>query len=45
MHIHDVTIRHTPPTEECVDMLFKEQSGVRIFSDSLIRAIEEGARE
>ncbi len=44
MLIHDVTIKHTPPTEECVDMLFKEQSGVRIFSDSLIRAIEEGAQ-
>lgn len=45
MKIHEVKVTHTPPTEECVDMLFNEQSGVRIFSDSLIRAIEEGARK
>ena len=41
--IHDVTITYTPPTEECVDRLFHEQSGVRIFADTLIHAIEEGA--
>ena len=45
MDIHDIKITHMPPTERCVELLFEEQSGLRIFSDSLIRAIEEGARE
>lgn len=45
MLIHDLNVTYTPPVEECVDMLFSEQSGVRIFSDSLIHAIEEGARK
>lgn len=45
MKIHDITVKYTPPTEECVDMLFRDQSGVRIFSDSLIHAIEEGAQQ
>ncbi len=44
MQIHNITIKHTPPTEECVERLFHDQSGVRIFSDSLIHAIEEGAQ-
>lgn len=44
MFIKDIKIAHTPPTEKCVEMLFEEQSGLRIFSDTLIHAIEEGAR-
>ena len=44
MKVHDMVIKYTPTTEECVDMLFRDQSGVRIFSDSLIHAIEEGAQ-
>ena len=43
MTLHEVTVTYTPPTEECVDMLFRDQSGVRIFADTLIHAIEEGA--
>lgn len=43
MDIHEIKITHTPPTEQCVELLFEEQSGLRIFSDSLIRAIEEVA--
>lgn len=43
MDIHDIKITHMPPTERCVELLFEEQSGLRIFSDSLIRAIEEVA--
>ncbi len=45
MVLHNLKITYTPPTEECVELLFDEQSGLRIFSDSLIRAIEEGARK
>lgn len=45
MVIHNVEITHTPLTERSVDMLFNEQSHMRIFSDSLIRAIEAQANE
>lgn len=45
MLIHDMKVTYTPPLEKCVEMLFNEQSNMRIFSDSLIHAIEEGARQ
>jgi hypothetical protein len=45
MVIHNVEITHTPLTERSVDMLFNEQSHMRIFSDSLIRAIEAQANK
>ena len=38
-------ITYTPPVEKCGERLFTEQSDMRIFSDTLIRAIEEGARQ
>ena len=40
MTIHDVKVTYRPPIEECVEMLFREQSQMRIFSDSLINLIE-----
>ena len=45
MQIHNMKITYTPPVEKCVEMLFNEQSNMRIFSDTLIHAIEEGARQ
>ena len=45
MQIHNMKITYTPPVERCVELLFNEQSDMRIFSDTLIRAIEEGARQ
>jgi hypothetical protein len=45
MLIHDMKVTYTPPLEKCVEMLFNEQSNMRIFSDTLIHAIEEGARQ
>ena len=45
MQIHNMKITYTPPVEKCVELLFNEQSDMRIFSDTLIRAIEEGARK
>ena len=45
MVIHNIEVSHTPPIEECVDMLYREQSHMRIFSDSLIRAIEAQAKK
>ena len=45
MLIHDMKVTYTPPLEKCVEKLFNEQSNMRIFSDSLIHAIEEGARQ
>ena len=45
MQIHNMKITYTPPVERCVELLFNEQSDMRIFSDTLIRAIEEGARK
>ena len=45
MVIHNIEISHTPHTEQGVDMLFNEQSYMRIFSDSLIRAIEAQAKQ
>ena len=45
MVIHNIEISHTPHTEQGVDMLFNEQSYMRIFSDSLIRAIETQAKQ
>ena len=45
MQIHNMKITYTPPVEKCVELLFNEQSDMRIFSDTLIRAIEEGARQ
>ena len=43
--IHSVEVLFSPPVQQCVDMLFDEQSHMRIFSDSLIRAIEAQAKE
>ena len=40
MTIHNVKVTYRPPIEECVEMLFREQSQMRIFSDSLINLIE-----
>ena len=45
MLIRNMKVTYTPPVEKCVEMLFNEQSNMRIFSDSLIHAIEEGARQ
>lgn len=45
MQIHNMKITYTPPVEKCVELLFNEQSDMRIFSDTLIRAIEEGAHQ
>ena len=45
MLIHDLKVTYTPPLDKCVEMLFNEQSNMRIFSDTLIHAIEEGARQ
>ena len=45
MQIHNMKITYTPPVEKCVELLFNEQSDMRIVSDTLIRAIEEGARK
>ena len=45
MVIHNLEVLYTPPIEECVDMLYREQSHMRIFSDSLIRAIEAQAKK
>lgn len=45
MVIHNIEVSHTPHIEECVDMLYREQSHMRIFSDSLIRAIEAQAKK
>lgn len=45
MLIHDMKVTYTPPLEKCVEKLFNEQSNMRIFSDTLIHAIEEGARQ
>jgi hypothetical protein len=45
MLIHDMKVTYTPSLEKCVEMLFNEQSNMRIFSDTLIHAIEEGARQ
>ena len=38
--IHNIEILHTPPVPKAVDMLFNEQSHMRIFSDSLLRLME-----
>ncbi len=38
--VKDIEVTYTPPAEECVDALYREQLGLRIFSDSMIRMIE-----
>lgn len=43
MTVEDMEVTYTPPVEECVEALYREQLGLRIFSDSMIRMIE-GAR-
>ena len=43
MNISELKITYTPPLKESVQALFDEQSGMRIFSDSLISSIEAAA--
>ena len=43
MRIEDLKLIYTPPIEESVNALFDEQTKLRIFSDSLIGSIENGA--
>ena len=38
--LHEIRVDYNPETEKCVKMLFDEQSNMRIFSDTMIRAIE-----
>lgn len=45
MTIHELKVMHQPPTEECVRRLFDEQTKVRIFADTMIRAIETEAKK
>ena len=40
MTIHNLKITHRPPVEQSVEALFREQSHMRIFSDSLLRLME-----
>lgn len=40
MTIKDVEVIYTPPAEDCVDDLYREQLDLRIFSDSMVRMIE-----
>lgn len=42
--ISDIQVTFTPPLEECVERLFNEQTGMRIFSDSLLRMLPIVAR-
>lgn len=37
--LSDFRVSYTPPLEKCVERLFNEQTGMRIFSDSLLRTI------
>lgn len=34
--IHEIKVVHTPPTDECLERLFSEQSHLRIFADTMI---------
>lgn len=45
MTVERVEVTYTPPTERCVEILFNDQAGLRIFSDSMIGAIERRAGE
>ena len=38
--LHEIRVDYNPETEKCVKMRFDEQSNMRIFSDTMIRAIE-----
>lgn len=40
MTVEDIEVTYTPPAEECVEALYRDQLQVRIFSDSMIRMIE-----
>ena len=42
MTVEDIEVTYTPPAEECVEALYRDQLQVRIFSDSMIRMIEGG---
>lgn len=45
MSVDEVRVTYTPPTQQCVEMLFNEQAHLRIFSDTMINMIEARARE
>ncbi len=45
MTVERVEVTYTPPVERCVEILFNDQAGLRIFSDSMITAIERRAEE
>ena len=40
MTVKDIEVTYTPPVEDCVDALYREQLDLRIFSDSMVRMIE-----
>lgn len=42
--IHELKVDFQPPTEECVRLLFNEQTKLRIFSDTMLRANEQAAQ-
>ena len=42
--IHELKVEFQPPTEECVRLLFNEQTKLRIFSDTMLRANEQAAQ-
>ena len=41
--LHELKVEFQPPTEECVRMLFDEQTNLRILSDTMLRANENAA--
>jgi hypothetical protein len=43
MTLHEIKASYEPKTEECVRMLFNEQTNLRILSDTMIRSIEQAA--
>lgn len=38
--VKEIEVTYTPPAEDCVDALYREQLDLRIFSDSMVRMIE-----
>ena len=41
--LHELKVEFQPPTEECIRMLFDEQTNLRILSDTMLRANEQAA--
>ena len=42
--LHELKVEFQPPTEECIRLLFNEQTKLRIFSDTMLRANEQAAQ-